>query len=88
MFEIVLWILAGIAGLILLDQLLLWVEAKGLVYYRKVKSKSSLADVFIGSNVIDPGARYLQEAREERAGEEDEDDGDDEGKREPEDRLK
>jgi hypothetical protein len=87
--EIVLWVLAGIAGLILLDQLFLWMERKGWVYYRKVKRKSpvSMADVFLGGNVFDPGAHHMHEAREERAGEEDEDDGDDETKRKPEDRL-
>ncbi len=89
MVEIGLWVLAGVASLILLDQLFLWMERKGWVYYRKVKRKEpvSMADVFLGGNVFDPGARYLHEAREERAGEEDEDDGDDEGKRKPGDRV-
>lgn len=88
MLEIVLWILVVVAGLILLDQLFLWMEAKGWIYYRKVKRKSSgLADIFIGSDIFNPGARHLQEARRERASEEEEDDGDDERKRKPEDRL-
>jgi hypothetical protein len=90
MLEIGLWILAGIAGLILLDQLFLWMERKGWVYYRKVKRQGappSMADVFLGANVFDQSVRHMHEAREERAGEEDEDDGDDEGKRKPEDRL-
>lgn len=89
MADIFLWVLTGIAGLILLDRLFLWMEAKGWVYYRKVKRKSpvSMADVFLGGNVFDPGVRHLLEARDERAGEEDEDDGDDEGKRKPGDRV-
>jgi hypothetical protein len=87
MLEIALWILVGVAALIGLDQLLLWMEAKGWIYYRKVKSKSSLADVFLGSNVVDPGARYLQETRDERPGEEDEDDGDDNSRRKSGDRV-
>lgn len=89
MLEIFLWILAGVAGLILLDWLLLWMEAKGWVYYRKVKRKggASMADVLLGGNVFDPGAHHMHEARDERPGEEDEDDGEDEGKRRPEDRL-
>jgi hypothetical protein len=90
MLEIVLWILAGVAGLILLDQLGLWMERKGWVYYRKVKRQGappSMADVFLGANVFDQSVRHLHEAREERAGEEDEDDGDDDGKRKPEDRI-
>jgi hypothetical protein len=80
-------VLVAVAGLILLDRLFLWMEEKGWVYYRKKKSKSGAADVFLGANFLDPGARHIQEARQERAGEEDEDAGDDEGKRKPEDRL-
>jgi len=84
--EIVLWILVGIAGLILLDQLGLWMERKGWVYYRKVKPKGGIGDIFLGGNVFDPGARHLQEARHEHVLE-DEDDGDDDRKRKAEDRL-
>jgi hypothetical protein len=89
LLEIVLWVLVAVAGLILLDRLFLWMEAKGWVYYRKVKRKgsASMADVLLGGNVFDPGVRHLHEAREERAGEEDEDDGDDDGSRNPEDRI-
>lgn len=89
MLEIVLWILVAIAGLILMDQLLLWIERKGWIYYRKTKRKTpvSMADVFTGSNVFDQSARHVQEAQEVRPGEEDEDDGDDDGKRKPKDRL-
>jgi hypothetical protein len=84
--EIVLWILAGVAGLLLLDQLFLWMERKGWVYYRKVKPKSGWGDVFVGSDIFNPGARHLQEARQEHVNE-DEDDGDDDRKRKAEDRL-
>ena len=86
MLEIVLWILVGVAGLLLLDQLGLWMERKGWVYYRKVKPKSGWGDVFLGGNVFDPGVRHLQDARQEHVNE-DEDHGDDEGKRKAEDRL-
>lgn len=86
--EIVLWI-CFIAGVLYgLDTLLLWMEAKGWLYYRKVKRKSSgIADVFIVGDAFNPGARHMGEARQERAGEEDEDDGEDEGQRKPEDRV-
>ena len=86
MLEIILWILAGIAGLLLLDQLGLWMERKGWVYYRKVKPKGGIGDVFLGGNVFDPGARHLLEARQEHINE-DEDDGDDDRKRKQEDQL-
>lgn len=89
MLEIGLWVTAGVAGLVLTDQLLLWMERKGWLYYRKVKRKSpvSMADILLGSNVFDPGVRHMHEARDERPGEEDEDAGDDEGKRKPDDRV-
>lgn len=86
MLEIILWVLAGIAGLLLLDQLGLWMERKGWVYYRKVKPKGGMGDIFLGGNVFDPGARHLMEARQEHVNE-DEDDGDDDGKRKQEDQL-
>jgi hypothetical protein len=87
MLEITLWILVAIAALLLLDRFFLWMEAKGWVYYRKVKPKGGMGDILIGSDIFNPGARFLQEARQERAGEEDEDDGDDDGKRKNEDRV-
>ena len=62
-------------------------EEKGWVYYRKVKRKGSAAGIFLSGNVFEPGSQAAMEAREERPGEEDEDDGDDEGKRKAEDRL-
>jgi hypothetical protein len=64
-------------------------EAKGWVYYRKVKRKgaASMADVLLGGNVFDPGVRHMHEARDERPGEEDEDDGDDDGHRKSEDQI-
>ena len=86
MLEIVLWILVGVAGLLLLDQLGLGMERKGWVYYRKVKPKGGWGDVFLGGNVFDPGVRHLQDARQEHVNE-DEDDGDDDDKRKAEDRL-
>ena len=61
---------SGSQALILLDQLFLWMERKGWVYYRKVKRKGappSMADVLLGGNVFDPGVRHLHEARDERA---------------------
>lgn len=87
MLEIALWACAAIAGLILLDQLLLWMEAKGWIYYRKVKPKGSAGGVLMGGNVFDPGVRHLEDAVEQRVVEEDEDDGDDDGKRRDADRV-
>jgi hypothetical protein len=83
MLEIVLWVLVGVAGLLLLDQLFLWMERKGWIYYRKVKRQGGgvpMADILLGGNVFDPGARHMHEARDEQPGEKDEYDGDDESK--------
>jgi hypothetical protein len=86
MRDIALWI-AGIAiALIALDRLLLWMEARGWIYWRKVKSKSSGGDVLTGFGFTDPGTRHLEEARREHVAE-DEDDGDDDGQRKNTDRL-
>lgn len=87
MLEIVLWICVAVAGLLLLDRLFLWMEEKGWVYYRKVKPKSGWGDVFTGSNVFDPNSQNLHEARQQKTNQEDEEDGDDDGKRKAEDRL-
>ena len=86
--EITLWI-CFIAGVLFgLDTLLLWMEAKGWLYYRKVKRKSSGAGGFLdASSAFEPCARFGAEAQEERAGEEDDDDGDDDARRKSEDRL-
>jgi hypothetical protein len=86
MLDIALWI-AGIAiALIALDRLLLWMEARGWIYWCKVKSKSSGGDVLTGFGFTDPGTRHLEEARREHVAE-DEDDGDDDGQRKNTDRL-
>ena len=86
MLDIALWI-AGIAiALIALDRLLLWMEARGWIYWRKVKSKSSGGDVLTGFGFTDPGTRHREDARREHVAE-DEDDGDDDGQRKNTDRL-
>jgi len=87
MLEIFLWICVAVAGLLLLDRLFLWMEERGWLYYRKKKGTSSAADIFMGSNVFDPGSQHGIEARQDQAGEQDENDGDDDGKRKMTDRL-
>lgn len=89
MLEIFLWICLVVGVLYGLDLLFLSMEAKGWVYYRKVKrgSSSGVGDMLTGSDIFNPGASRVQEARQERAGEEDEDNGDDDGRRKPSDRV-
>jgi hypothetical protein len=40
MLDIALWIAGVTIGLFALDRLFLWMEARGWIYWRKVKSKS------------------------------------------------
>jgi hypothetical protein len=88
LLEIILWICLVVGLLFGLDFLFLWMESKGWLYYRKVKRKGSAGPAILEINsVLDPGARAAVEAREERAGEEDEDDGDDDAQRKPGDRV-
>lgn len=83
------WIAVAVACLLTLDRLLLWMEAKGWVYWRKTKRKggASIAAGLISMNAIyDPSAHHLAEARQEQEIE-DEDDGDDDSKRAEDDRI-
>jgi hypothetical protein len=88
LLEIFLWICLVVGVLYGLDLLFLAMEAKGWVYYRKVKRQGSGGSgiLEVGS-VFDPTAHAAVEARQERAGEEDEDDGDDDARRKTSDRL-
>jgi len=86
MLDIALWVIAGVIALFALDRVLLWIEGRGWIYWRKVKSKSGAGDVLTGFGFSDPGTRDLEEARRENVVE-DEDDGDDDGHRKDFDRL-
>ncbi len=84
-----LWIAGVILGLFALDRLSLWAEARGWIYYRRRKRDVSAGGgVLDVMSVIDPGARYAAEVREQRHAEEDKDDGDDDGQRKPDDRVR
>jgi hypothetical protein len=82
------WIVIAVVGLFVLDRLLLWMEARGWIYWRKVKRKGSGgADILDAISFTEPGAHHAVEARQERPGEEDEADGDADDKRDPGDRM-
>jgi hypothetical protein len=73
-----LWIAALMAALFALDRLLLAMEARGWIYWRKVKRKGAGGGYLLGPDIFDPGKRYLEEAREEHVLEDEENgDGDD-----------
>jgi hypothetical protein len=75
-----LWIAAIVAALFALDRLLLAMEARGWIYWRKVKRTGAGGGYLLGPDIFDPGKRYLEEAREEHVLE-DEENGDDDDKR-------
>lgn len=83
----ILWIAGLLIGLLIADRLLLAMEARGWIYWRKVKRPPSAGgDVFSGiDNVFNPGAAHRAEARE--TVHEDEEDGDDDDERDPDDRV-
>jgi hypothetical protein len=84
--DIAVWIAGAAIALFALDRLFLWMEARGWIYWRKVKAKSSAGDALTGFGFTDPGTRHLDEARRKHVIE-DEDDGDDDGQRKDSDRL-
>ncbi len=74
-------------ALFALDRLFLWMEARGWLYWRKVKRKASAGGTFMSvGGIFDPGVRHLTEAQEQQA-QEDEEDGDDDDKRKAEDQV-
>jgi len=57
-----------VAVLFLLDRLLLWVESRGWIYYRRIKPNisSSGSNILLGLNaVFQPHAHHMIEAKEE-----------------------
>lgn len=60
------WIIVSIGALVAVDQLLLWAERRGWVYWRKTKGRrGGLGDVFSGVEAsINPRAEHVQVAKE------------------------
>lgn len=82
------WLIVVTVALFALDRLCLWMEAKGWIYWRKVKRKGGGGGGLTAfGEAFDPTIQHLEEAREEHAIEEDEEDGDDDAKRKPDDRV-
>jgi hypothetical protein len=77
------WLALILAALYPLHRLLVWMESKDWIYYRR-KRKSGAVFLEIAA-IIDPGARHVLEARKEIAAAED--DGDDDDSRTPEDQV-
>src|ERR1700750_45630 len=85
--QIAIWVAGIIVALFALDRLCLWAEAKGWIYWRKVKRKGSGGAALMTFNsFFDPSAHRAMEAREEQVVE-GEDNGDDDAKRKPDDQV-
>jgi hypothetical protein len=68
-----LWIVGSAAGLFVLDRLLLWVESRGWIYYRRNKPGrgASTYHLLEWNSAFDPTMRQVQEERiKEEKGEE------------------
>jgi hypothetical protein len=68
--EAALWLVGGGVGLFALDRLLLWVESRGWIYYRKSRPGrgASTYHLFQWSSILDPTVKEVLEerVREER----------------------
>jgi hypothetical protein len=58
----------AIVALIALDRLLLWMEARGWIYWRKVKPKGGglAAGLMAMHQLVEPDVRHVREDREQR----------------------
>ena len=65
---VVIWLAAGAAILVALDQLLLWAERKGWVYWRKTKGRrGGIGDAFFGVEAsMNPRAEQALEAKQSK----------------------
>ena len=63
-----LWLCGGLAGLFLLDRLLLRLEAAGHLYYRKTSASPGTLSSAMNSvlGVLEPGRRHLAAVRREQ----------------------
>ena len=68
------WLVAGLVALFLLDRLLLRLEHKGWIFYRRTKGPRGGATYHVRemASVFDPGIKYLQEEIVEDEEEQDE----------------
>jgi hypothetical protein len=58
-------VLGTAAALFGLDRLCLWLEARGLLYYRRTKRQSGIASMCVGlQEFVEPGVKHVREARE------------------------
>ena len=72
--RVALWILVAIAALLAVDRLLLFLEARGWIFYRRTKGKrgGAMFHTLEMQSVFDPGARHAQEIIVEEQEEQDE----------------
>jgi hypothetical protein len=74
--HVVLWVFGALVGLFVLDRLLLWIESRGWIYYRRTKAGRGAATYHLleWSSTLDPSMRQAQvemvkeERREDESG--------------------
>ena len=64
--QIALWLAGAVAAFFALDQLGLWAERKGWVYWRKTKRRgSAMSDILTGLDAVtNPAAQHVAEAKQ------------------------
>ena len=72
------WSLAGVVVLVLLDRMLLWMESNRWINYRrsKIRGSGSVYHMLEMQSVFDPGAKQIMEIKYQEQVEEKEDSGD------------
>lgn len=74
--EWVFWVAGAAVGLLVLDRVLLWIESRGWIYYRRTKAGRGAATYHLleWSSALDPSMRQAQvemvkeERREDESG--------------------
>lgn len=64
--QIALWVIGIAVALFAIDQLALWAERKGWIYWRKTKRRgSAMSDVLTGLDAVtNPAAQHVADAKQ------------------------
>lgn len=67
MLKVIIWIACGIAVLLLLDRLFLYMEGRGWIYYRKKKpSSSALSNACLEvQQLLEPSKKYVVQIKKD-----------------------
>lgn len=67
MLKVIIWIACGIAVLLLLDRLFLYMEGRGWIYYRRKKpSSSALSNACLEvQQLLEPSKKYVMQVKKD-----------------------